>query len=117
MKKELKDQFLPTNTAWMARESLKKLKQTGSVRDYVKEFRSLILDIKDMSEVNKLFNFMSGLQGWAQTELEARCPRLPLSHGSSELPIRLQGDLFPYSNPKGERPKARVEPEVGIKDL
>ena len=69
LKKELKDQFLPTNTSWMARESLKKLKQTGSIRDYVKEFSSLILDIKDMSEVNKLFNFMFGLQGWAQTEL------------------------------------------------
>ena len=66
LKKELKDQFLPTNIAWMARESLKKLK---SVRDYVKEFSSLILDIKDMSEVDKLFNFMFGLQGWAQTEL------------------------------------------------
>ena len=26
LKKELKDQFLPTNTTWMARESLKKLK-------------------------------------------------------------------------------------------
>ena len=51
------------NTTWMARESLKKLKQMGSVRDYVKEFNSLILDIKDMSEVDKLFNFMSGLQG------------------------------------------------------
>ena len=49
------------NTAWMARKSLNKLKQTGSVRDYVKEFSSLILDIKDMSEVDKLFNFMSGL--------------------------------------------------------
>ena len=69
LKKELKDQFLPTNTAWMARESLKKLKQTGSVRDNVKEFSSLILDIKDMSEVDKLFNFMFGLQRWAQTEL------------------------------------------------
>ena len=68
-KKELKDQFLPTNIAWMARESLKKLKQMGSIRDCVKEFSSLILDIKDMSEVNKLFNFMFGLQGWAQTEL------------------------------------------------
>ena len=68
LKKELKDQFLPTNTAWMARESLKKLKQTGSIRDYVTDFSSLILDIKDMSEVDKLFNFMSGLQGWAQTE-------------------------------------------------
>ena len=69
LKKELKDQFLPTNTAWMARESLKKLRQTGSIKDYVKEFSSLILDIKDMSKVDKLFNFMSGLQGWAQTEL------------------------------------------------
>ena len=41
----------------------------GSVRDYVKEFNSLILDIKDMSKVDKLFNFMSRLQGWAQTKL------------------------------------------------
>ena len=69
LKKELKDQFLPTNTSWMARESLKELKQAGLVRDYMKEFSSLFLDIKDMSEVDKLFNFMSGLQGWAQTEL------------------------------------------------
>ena len=69
LKKELKDQFLPSNTTWMASESLKRLKQTGTVRDYVKEFNSLILDIKDMSEVDKLFNFIFGLQGWAQTEL------------------------------------------------
>ena len=41
----------------------------GYVRDYVKEFSSLILDIKDMSEVDKLFNFMFGLQGWAQKKL------------------------------------------------
>ena len=70
LKKELKDQFLPTNTVWMARESLKKLKQAVSVKYFMKEFSSLILDIKDMSEVNKLFNFMSGLQGWAQMELK-----------------------------------------------
>ena len=83
MKKELKDQFLPTNTTWMARESLKKLKQTGSIRDYVKEFRSSILDIKDMSEVNKLFNFISRSQGWTQTRsCSTSCPRLSLSHGS-----------------------------------
>ena len=61
LKKELKDQFLPMNTAWMARESLKKLKRTSSVRDYVKESSLLILDIKDMSEVDKLFNFMFGM--------------------------------------------------------
>ena len=69
MKKDLKDQFLPTNTMRMAKESLKKFKQTGLARDYVKEFSSPILDIKDMSEVDKLFNLMSGLQGWAEIEL------------------------------------------------
>ncbi|KAK9168819.1 hypothetical protein Syun_000959 [Stephania yunnanensis] len=61
LKRELKDQFLPTNAAWQAREALRKLKQTGSVRDYVKEFSSLLLDIKNMSEEDKLFNFTTGL--------------------------------------------------------
>ena len=45
------------------------LGMTCSVRDYVKKFSSLIVDIKDMSQVDKLFNFMFELQGWAQTEL------------------------------------------------
>ena len=39
------------------------------VKDYAKEFNFLILDIKDMLEVSKLFNFMFGLQGWAWMEL------------------------------------------------
>ncbi|KAI9196364.1 hypothetical protein LWI28_023307 [Acer negundo] len=51
------------------KENLKKLKQAGSMRDYVKDFSSLMLDIQNMSEEDKLFNFMSGLQTWAQTEL------------------------------------------------
>ncbi|KAH7845877.1 hypothetical protein Vadar_006951 [Vaccinium darrowii] len=69
LKKELKEQFLPCNASWLARESLKRLKHTGTVRDYVKEFSSLMLNIKNMSEEDKLFNFMSGLQNWAQLEL------------------------------------------------
>ena len=39
------------------------------VRDYVKEFSSLMLDVKNMSEDDKLFNFFSGLQPLAQAEL------------------------------------------------
>ena len=50
LKKELKEQFLPTNIAWVARDSLKKLKHTGIVREYVKTFSSLMLDIKNMPE-------------------------------------------------------------------
>jgi len=69
LKQELKEQFLPNNTSWLAREDLKKLKQDKSVRDCVKDFSSLILDIENMLEEDKLFNFMSGLQPWAQAEL------------------------------------------------
>ena len=65
----MQDQFLPTNAGWLARESLKGLKHIDSVRDYVKEFSSLMQNIRNMSEEDKLFNFVSGLQGWAQTEL------------------------------------------------
>ena len=39
LKKELKDQFLPTNVRWLTRESLKGIKHTDSVCDYV---RSLV---------------------------------------------------------------------------
>ena len=53
LKKELKDQFLPNNTDWVARKSLKRIKHSGSVRDYVKEFSSLMLDIKNI--VDTLF--------------------------------------------------------------
>ena len=61
----MKNQFLPTNTAWVAREALKRLRHTRFVREYDKEFNSLMLDIKNMLEEDKLFNFMSELQGWA----------------------------------------------------
>ena len=62
LRKELKDQFLPTNTTWVARDVLKKLKHTTTVREYVKTFSSLILGIENMSKKDKLFNFMSSLQ-------------------------------------------------------
>ena len=69
MKKELKDQFLPTNAGWLVRQSLKRLKHIDLVWDYVKDFSFLMLNIRNMSEEDKLFNFISRLQGWTQIEL------------------------------------------------
>jgi hypothetical protein len=37
------------------------LKQDRSLRDYIKEFSSLILDIKNIFEEDRSFKFMSGL--------------------------------------------------------
>ncbi|KAL8133387.1 hypothetical protein AgCh_008740 [Apium graveolens] len=69
---KLKDQFLLLNVFGVARENLKALKQSGSIRDYMKEFNSLLLNIKNMTEDDKVFNFMSGLKPWAQNELRRK---------------------------------------------
>ncbi|CAH9116738.1 unnamed protein product [Cuscuta epithymum] len=85
LKKELKAQFLPHNVSWMGREALKNLKHTTSVRDYVKAFSSLMLDIENMTEEDRLFNFVSGLQPWAQTELRRQAVKdLPSAMAAAE---------------------------------
>ncbi|KAL0311788.1 UNVERIFIED_CONTAM: RNA-directed DNA polymerase [Sesamum radiatum] len=40
------------------------------MQDYVKSFSALMLDIRDMSEKDKLFTFMEGLKPWARIELQ-----------------------------------------------
>lgn len=40
----------------------KKLKHTELMRDYIKEFSSLMLYIKNKLDEDKLFKFMSGLK-------------------------------------------------------
>ncbi|KAK3004226.1 hypothetical protein RJ639_018028 [Escallonia herrerae] len=72
LKRELKSQFFPENTAFNARKALLECKHTGSVRKYCQAFSALMLDINDMSAVDKLFLFMEGLKPWARTELN-RC--------------------------------------------
>ena len=45
---------------------MRRLKHTGSIRDYVKEFFSLMLEIPNMTDEELLFNFMDNLQGWVE---------------------------------------------------
>ncbi|KAL6312213.1 hypothetical protein AAG906_025555 [Vitis piasezkii] len=100
-KVSITNQFLHTNIAWVARESLKKLRHTGSVRDYVKEFSSLMLDIKNMLDKDKLFNFMFGLQWWAQMELRRQ---------------GMGGIIFTMQKPKSEgSKKAKAKNKISKK--
>ena len=41
---------------------MKHLKHISSIREYVKEFSTLMLEISNMSEEELLFNFMDNLQ-------------------------------------------------------
>ncbi|KAK3039214.1 hypothetical protein RJ639_027918 [Escallonia herrerae] len=61
-----------TATAFNARKALLEYKHTGSVREYCQAFSALMLDISDMSAVDRLFFFMEGLKPWARTELNRR---------------------------------------------
>uniref|UniRef100_A0A2C9WGY9 Retrotransposon gag domain-containing protein n=1 Tax=Manihot esculenta TaxID=3983 RepID=A0A2C9WGY9_MANES len=66
---ELRAQFCPENVAYDARCKLGELQQTGSVRDYVRDFSRLMLNIENIQEEDRFYNFMKGLKPWAKNEL------------------------------------------------
>ncbi|RVW29089.1 hypothetical protein CK203_117764 [Vitis vinifera] len=68
-KREIKSQFYPENVAYLARKNMRHFKHKGSIRDYVKEFFSLKLEIPNITGEELLFNFMDNLQGWAKEKL------------------------------------------------
>ncbi|KAL0402122.1 UNVERIFIED_CONTAM: hypothetical protein Slati_4242100 [Sesamum latifolium] len=70
LQEAIRVQFFPENVEYNARWALRKLEHTSSMQDYVKAFSALMLDIRDMSEKDKLFTFMEGLKSWARVELQ-----------------------------------------------
>ncbi|XP_031278002.1 uncharacterized protein LOC116136436 [Pistacia vera] len=72
LKCEIKKQFYPGNVAYEARKKMWELKHTGPISRYVDEFSKLMLQVDNMNLEDLLFNFMEGLQPWAQRELQRR---------------------------------------------
>ncbi|KAK2997320.1 hypothetical protein RJ639_025868 [Escallonia herrerae] len=107
LKRELKSQFFPENTAFNARKALLECKQTGLVREYCQAFSALMLDISDMSAVDRLFFFMEGLKPWARTELNRR-----RVNNLNEAIIAVES-LSDY-NSEPQRPPQRGNPSRGI---
>ena len=72
LKKELREQFLPENAEHIAIEKIVSLKHTGNIRDYVRQFSTLMLDIRGTTEKDKVFFFINGLQPWAKTKIHEK---------------------------------------------
>ncbi|RVX00196.1 RNA-directed DNA polymerase-like [Vitis vinifera] len=72
-----------------------------------------MLDIKNMSEEDKLFNFMSGLQGWAQTELRRQGVHdLPATMAAADCLVdyKMGGAISTTQRPRSEGgKKAKIE--------
>ncbi|KAH9610423.1 hypothetical protein KSS87_020161 [Heliosperma pusillum] len=71
-KGDFKKQFYPDNAEEIALKKLRALKHMGSIREYVKQYSSLLLEIEDMPEHLSFLYFMDGLQRWAEQELKRR---------------------------------------------
>ena len=71
-KRLLKAQFYPRNVELEAREKLRKLTHKGDIRDYVREFTDILLEIPNMPETEAMYVFLGGLQSWAKLELQRR---------------------------------------------
>ncbi|EOY14208.1 Uncharacterized protein TCM_033493 [Theobroma cacao] len=69
---ELRKQFYPEYAMDEARGKLRRLVQKGDVREYVREFSELALQVGDLGEREALFTFMDGLKPWAKQELQRR---------------------------------------------
>ena len=73
------------------------------MKEYVKTLSSLMLDIKNMSEEDKLFNFMSGLQPWAPMELKRQAVRdLPTTMSVADALMD-----YKFSKPSGDEEKRK----------
>ncbi|KGN54394.2 hypothetical protein Csa_018899 [Cucumis sativus] len=71
-KAELRKHFVPHNAEMESRAKLRRLRHTGNILDYVKEFTTIMLKISDLPEKEALFQFRDGLKDWAKVELNRR---------------------------------------------
>ncbi|KAA0047025.1 putative mitochondrial protein [Cucumis melo var. makuwa] len=62
LKKELRAQFFPKNVESIIRRKLRELKHIGTIREYMKQFSGVMLDIWDMSEKDKIEKDRSKMQ-------------------------------------------------------
>ena len=52
---------LPNNVIYEAKRTFRELKQKWSIRAYVREFTSLMLQIPNLTDEDMLFHFLDGL--------------------------------------------------------
>ncbi|KAK3035440.1 hypothetical protein RJ639_032865 [Escallonia herrerae] len=74
----------------------------GRIHKYVKEYSALMLEIPEMSERQRLFFFVDGLQYWVATELQRREPH---DLASAIAIIERLGDFKQRERPRSPRHK------------
>ncbi|KAF3781173.1 hypothetical protein EJ110_NYTH34457 [Nymphaea thermarum] len=74
-RKQLKGYFMPVDAERQTYRMGVNLRQTGSLREYVRAYQELMLDVPKMPKKDKLNWFITGLQSWAQADVERSDPK------------------------------------------
>ncbi|TYK11966.1 uncharacterized protein E5676_scaffold177G001500 [Cucumis melo var. makuwa] len=89
----LEQYFKATNIITEEAKKLHDVRHTGEIREYVKQFAGLMLDIRDMSEKDKVFCFFEGLKPWVKAKLyEQRVQDLTSAYAAAEWLFDLTSD-------------------------
>ncbi|PHU30536.1 hypothetical protein BC332_02629 [Capsicum chinense] len=100
LKKEMRDQFLPSNASWNARDKLKRLRQMGTIHDYIKEFTSLMKNVKDLPSA---IDVADSLVDFCSTRSDSNIPSSLKSKKKTEN--KWKGKKYGH-NDKGDMRKA-----------
>ncbi|KAA0042380.1 uncharacterized protein E6C27_scaffold795G001000 [Cucumis melo var. makuwa] len=85
----------------IARQKLRDLKHTGNIREYVKQFAGLMLDIRDMSEKDKVLCFYRRAETVGQDQvIEQRVQDLTSAYAAAERLFDLTSDSQDVKSPK-----------------
>ncbi|KAL3739200.1 hypothetical protein ACJRO7_020581 [Eucalyptus globulus] len=99
---EFRRNYFPAYAEEEARDELKRLEQKGGVRDYIKRFSELLLQIPSMNEVKAFHQFMGGLKPWTKQELKR------YSVGDLTTAMTVAESLVEYkASPSTSRPDTR----------
>lgn len=109
-KEKVRHAFLPPNDQHLFRRSLKMCKQTSTVQDYVYRFRSIMGQIEDMAELDKIDHFISGLRPMTAAEVNYQCPQTLSS--AIEIATMYDSARFPSDNRPAGLVRIREQPRV-----
>jgi len=94
----LRERYRPMQAAVVARERLRRLKQTGHVSAYADLFQKEMTPITDMAHSDQVFNFVSGLSNPAVAN-KVREKEPKTLHAAMDIAVRAELFLTPGGRP------------------
>jgi len=89
--------FQPPNYQSYLRQQLRRLKQTGSVRDYTTQFQNVVGQIEGMGDLDQVAHYLDGLKPDTRKELAYQAPQS--LEAAINLAVRYDSAMWGFGKP------------------